>query len=208
MKSSRLLLSLLGLIVSFAPPAHAQEPTANVVRMSATTEYPDLSIAQQRRILDHLKASTWEKYVAAFYLPKSDPALAWMSEGMRDKLYGFNDAGSDANCYFTSLFALGALSLPERLLGVDEYLATLARGFRVLGNDDEYRSGDVLRLRRTRGGVDTHSVVYVGRIPDSATIVVLSKNGPEYGPYLLTSLQDLITRVYPGSAIAQGFRKK
>ena len=68
--------------------------------------------------------------------------------------------------------------------------------------------GDVVRLKRARGGMETHSVVYLGELKGNAyTRLVLSKNGPVDGPYLIMELSELMNRFYPGSFVSAIYRR-
>jgi hypothetical protein len=177
-------------------------------RISGNQSYPDLSIAQQEKILAYLGKFSFGA-LSAYYVPKDDPVLRWVHPGLLERFYRMNKPRSESNCYWTSMFALGVVGLPERFMGLEEYFSLLAERFTALDQNDEFAPGDVIRLRRVRGKMDTHSVVYLGRLKGSDYLdLVISKNGPEDGPYLIMNLSELQNRFYPGSAIAGVFRHK
>jgi hypothetical protein len=174
----------------------------DAVRITAKENLPGLPIARQQEILESLRRSgPGGSALSAYYLPKSDPAFAWVNPELLDRLYEMSAPGSETNCYWTSHFAHGVVRLPERYMGLEEYLSLLATHYRLATQPEP---GDVLRLRRVRGGMDTHSVAYLGTLRGVDWVkLVLTKNGPKDGPYLVMDLSDLETRVYPGSRIAE-----
>jgi hypothetical protein len=91
-------------------------------------------------------------------------------------------------------------------MDMPEYLSLLSTHYTQI-DSGPWEPGDVLRLRRARGGVDTHSVVYLGTLPtDAFTHLVISKNGPVDGPYLVMDLWDLMNRIYVGSQVREVYR--
>jgi hypothetical protein len=197
--------------------AHAQadapvsSPELDAFLIRADRDLPDLPISQQRRLLAGLRKTGGPNshLLAAYFVPKNDPALAWVHPALLDRLYESNHSGSQANCYWTSHLAHGAATLPERLMGLDEYLELAQLHYDRLPADVEYATGDVLRLRRVRGGMDTHSVVYLGLLRGtSATHLVISKNGPADGPFAILKLSELTNWIYPSSRVTDVFRPK
>ncbi len=174
-------------------------------------DLPGLTIAEQKVLLKELRtrAGPYGKTLNAYYVPKDDPALDVLAPEMLDRLYKLNVRGSQSNCYWTSMFSSGAVGLPERYMDMPEYERLLATHFELRQNPREFFPGDVLRLKRARGGMDTHSVVYLGTLKDNPyTHLVLSKNGPVNGPYVIMELSMLENRVYVGSRVAGVYRPR
>jgi hypothetical protein len=182
---------------------------SNYQNISAQIAYPGLDIAQQKLILKYLESSTpMGKHLHSYWIPKESEDLKILAPNMVTKLYQWSRPESLANCYFTSISAHSEAFLNERFMGLNEYLCHIAKSFRSLKGDETLQPGDVIRLQRARGKMDTHSVVYIGHPKDSPTFsLVLSKNGPIAGPYLVMNLWDLQNRVYPSSAVVGIYRR-
>jgi hypothetical protein len=200
------------LVALFLLTGSVQALELDAKRIWATEDFPGLSVTQQRAILMDLSKNNgpYGKQAAAYYLPKDHPALDVLNPGMIDLLYGWNAKGSESNCYWTTHFARGVLALPERYMDLPEYTSLLSRYYEPVSKEaQDWRPGDVLRLRRAKGGVDTHSVVFLGTLKgEFFTRLVLSKNGPSDGPYLIMDLWDLQNRIYVGSQVKEAYRKR
>lgn len=200
MVATLLLLSLGSLT------APAGEVPAERIRGQA--DFPGLEISRQRELLDSLERSNqYGRFLATYYVPLDAEALSWVSPQLRLKLYRMNAKGSRSNCYWTSHFAHDLVQLPERFMDLPEYLDLLAHHYTQVPTDTVWQPGDVLRLRRARGGMDTHSVLYLGTLAGSPyTHLVISKNGPVDGPYLILDLRDLTNHIYMGSQVKEVYR--
>ena len=173
--------------------------------MTGQRDLEDVSIAEQKHIHEWLTdSSPYGKTLTSYFIPKDSPALAFLRPEMRAMLYRWNTSASESNCYWTSLFATRVLEKPERFVDWDEYIGLIQRRFNSVPNTGEYQPGDIIRLKRQRGQMELHSVVYIGRARGTpSTEIVLSKNGPKDGPYLVMTLWELMLRVYP-SAFSAG----
>ena len=177
--------------------------------ISGREPLPGLSVEEQAQIRQSLdRTGPQGRTLRAFFIEPGAESLSFVNPELKSRLHHMSRPGSEANCYFTSLFALGRVGLPERFMDLPEYDATVrGAGFREVSEEGVWLPGDVLRLKRTRGNMDLHSVVYVGRLQGSSSYaLVLSKNGPSDGPYLIMSLDELMTKVYPSSYVAGVYR--
>ncbi len=156
-----------------------------------------------------VRSTPYGKSLSLYFIPKDSASLSFINPDLIKKLYAWNDSGSEANCYWTSMFGLGEVSLPERFMDIDEYLTRVAGpSFAGVDGDSPIFPGDVIRLKRARGNMELHSVIYLGRQRGSESqAIVLTKNGPGDGPYLIMNLYDLQMRVYPSAFIAGIYRK-
>jgi hypothetical protein len=112
-KRMKFFASLMGLFLSISL-AWASDPVLDATRITAKEDLPGLSLSEQRELLRALQKNNgpFGKNLAAYFLPKDLPDLAWIARPMLDRLNRMNVSGSQSNCYWTSHFALGILSLP------------------------------------------------------------------------------------------------
>jgi hypothetical protein len=175
---------------------------------SGKMEWSDFSVAEQSTALEWLThSSPMGRFLRSFYLPKNNPIFSQLNPEVLKLLYKMNTPGSNSNCYWTSLFAKNLVPLPERFMDLPEYLSILNSQFTKVAEGD-LSPGDIIRLRRVRGGMELHSVIYIGDWGPTHYHVVLTKNGSSDGPYLLMGLDELKTYVYPSAYIAGVYRSR
>jgi hypothetical protein len=177
--------------------------------MNSTKNFPEASIEKQQSIYNFfVKSHPSGKQMKSYYVNFKDPMFNFLNKEFISMIYSFNRPNSEANCYFTSHLANATVSLPERFMDLPEYTSRLEQYYTQVASSLALKEGDILRLKRTRGNMDVHSVVYLGLMNGyEGAHLVLTKNGPQDGPYLVMMLSDVI-RWHPSSYIAGVYRKK
>jgi hypothetical protein len=178
--------------------------------MNAKQDLGDVTVLDQQKIQNFfIKSSPYGKLLRNYYIPRDSAVFNFMTQEMRERLYTWNKKDSESNCYWTSHFSLGTISLPERYMDLPEYESLLKEHYTPVASLAESEAGDIVRMKRARGNMELHSVVIVGKVRGSQSMyLVLSKNGPSNGPYLLMDLAQLQTHVYPSAYISGIYRKK
>lgn len=177
--------------------------------MNSTKNFPEVSIEQQQKIYSYfVKSHPNGKQMRSYYVNFQNNIFNFLNRDFLPLIYSFNSPNSESNCYFTSHLANSTASLPERFMDLPEYTSLLEQYYTKMDSSVTYKEGDILRLKRSRGNMDVHSVVYLGLMNgfDGAHLV-LTKNGPQDGPYLVMMLSDVM-RWYPSSYIAGVYRRK
>jgi hypothetical protein len=206
----RILLKLLMInVIAFIPSALWGREISDLYLIQSRNELGDLSVVDQQSILKYLSHSgPYGRYLQTYWVSRDSPNLSFLDKSMIKKIYRWSQPKSSANCYFTSISSFTDSFTTERFMGLNEYFCHLQRHFRPLLAGENIEVGDVIRLQRARGKMDTHSVVYLGHIKDSPnSSVVLSKNGPMTGPYLIMNLWELQNKVYPSSQVVGVYRR-